>query len=1159
MSLIPQNRRASSCLLFLALVFAAATASAQANFTLSAAPGSLAVVQGGQTTAVIITTISGGFDNSISLAASGAPVGVGVTFNPPTIPAPGAGTSTMTFSVFRLAKVGTYPITITATAGAIKQTATISLTITAPGLPSFTVAASPASLAIPPGNQAATTISTTISGGFNSGISLTATGMPTDTTVGFNPSTIPAPGAGTSIMTVTVGGDTAAGVYGITVTASGGGVWQTTAVILTVPTFTVSSSPSSLTVAPGNQGTSNITTVITAGFNSPISLSDSGAPSTTNVSFNPSTIPAPGAGTSIMTIIVGNDTPVGTYPITVTASGGGQLQTVLVTLTVASAGFSLNTSQTSFSIPQNVLASGVITTRITAGFNSSIQLSSSGAPIGMLVGFHPNKFSAPGVGNAMLTISAMTKVQPGTYTVTISAIGGGVKQTVDVTIEVTPQLGFTLTASPAALNIVQGSAGNSSITSAISGGFDSSISLSASGMPAGVAVRFDSNSMPAPGTGNTPMAITVAANTPVGTYPISVTGNGGGIQQSTTLTLNVNPAGALGIDTAYFLQSYSYTLPASFGKPPYSYQLVYGSLPPGLAMDQSGNLTGAARAVGQFPFSVQVTDSSQPPQQQTLNFSLPVVVGTDIYGGFTAAPVPGCISTNYFQEMKVNGRWILATPSCNSFYQKAIYEADSRFISQPIMDQRYGNDKSRWATHTLQRAQSYGFNSADIFYSTYILPVGTWGGQQGASIQIPFVLYYPALGDVVGNPGSVGLPEPIKNICRGQDQNGYLEYCLTSIDVFDPKWQQGNSGELSNQINEYTGGFNTDPWVLAISLGDASEVFPLTGNGAGTNGAHQYPHAAMLIATANFRYSGYLDNTLYSKYAWANYLQKKYGTIAALNASWNTGNFYTSFGDAGGFGTGTGVLDEDGRHPWFGTDQYHRYFTLVGVNSNLVADLDAFLYQYAYQAYAVQTSTIRSYDTNHLLVCGTYGGVGDGGTRPAVLQALKDAGCNLFVWAWNPYDPATALNSNQAAYDVIGLPAVVWYGTSSQMDSVYHDYPYPKYGAPFGDFSSQVTRGQDYGPGQQLIFTSQATNGDYYVMGSSFWGLTDNTSEKANWGLFTLLDNAYDGQCAVVAQGTDQWGIACGGEATDYGNYLDSVTQGNSGVTQHFIQALLQP
>src|SRR5271169_520027 len=75
--------------------------------------------------------------------------------------------------------------------------------------------------------------------------------------------------------------------------------------------FTIPASPSSLTVVQGNQGNSNITTTITGGFNSGISLSASGMPSGTKVSFNPQTIAAPGGGNSAMTIAVGGNTPPG--------------------------------------------------------------------------------------------------------------------------------------------------------------------------------------------------------------------------------------------------------------------------------------------------------------------------------------------------------------------------------------------------------------------------------------------------------------------------------------------------------------------------------------------------------------------------------------------------------------------------------------------------------------------------------------------------------------------------------------------------------------------------------------------------------------------------------------------------------------------------------
>ena len=177
---------------------------------------------------------------------------------------------------------------MTGNGGGIQQNTTVTLTVTA--APNFTISASPASLSVQQGNQGTSTITTTISGGFNSAVSLSASGVPSGTTVSFNPNPIPAPGSGSSTMTIMVGASTATGTYPITVTGNGGGIQQSTTVTLTVtaaPNFTISASPASLSVQQGNQGTSTITTTISGGFNSAITLSASGAPSGTTVSFNP--------------------------------------------------------------------------------------------------------------------------------------------------------------------------------------------------------------------------------------------------------------------------------------------------------------------------------------------------------------------------------------------------------------------------------------------------------------------------------------------------------------------------------------------------------------------------------------------------------------------------------------------------------------------------------------------------------------------------------------------------------------------------------------------------------------------------------------------------------------------------------------------------------
>src|ERR1035441_5990439 len=220
------------------------------GFTISASPTSVSVVHGSNGTSTITTEISGGFNSAIALSASGQPTGVTVSFNPTSIAAPGSGTSTMSMSVASNTATGTYTITVTGTGESITHTTTVSLTVTSAASPAFTISASPTSVSVVQGNSGTSTVTTTVSGGFNSAIALSASGQPTGVTVGFNPTSIAAPGSGTSTMTMTVASTTATGVYTITVTGTGGSITHTATVSLTVTAasagnFTISVSPTS--------------------------------------------------------------------------------------------------------------------------------------------------------------------------------------------------------------------------------------------------------------------------------------------------------------------------------------------------------------------------------------------------------------------------------------------------------------------------------------------------------------------------------------------------------------------------------------------------------------------------------------------------------------------------------------------------------------------------------------------------------------------------------------------------------------------------------------------------------------------------------------------------------------------------------------------------
>jgi len=97
---------------------------------------------------------------------------------------------------------------------------------------SFILSASPVSVSVAQGSSGTSTITSSVTGGFDAAIALTASGQPTGVTVSFSPTSIT--GAGTSTMTMTVAASTVPGTYSIMVTGTSGSITETTSVSLTV-------------------------------------------------------------------------------------------------------------------------------------------------------------------------------------------------------------------------------------------------------------------------------------------------------------------------------------------------------------------------------------------------------------------------------------------------------------------------------------------------------------------------------------------------------------------------------------------------------------------------------------------------------------------------------------------------------------------------------------------------------------------------------------------------------------------------------------------------------------------------------------------------------------------------------------------------------------
>src|SRR5204863_371470 len=108
--------------------------------------------------------------------------------------------------------------------------------------------------------------------------------------------------------------------------------------------------------------------------------------------------------------------------------------------------------------------------------------------------------------------------------------------TTTVSLTVNAPSDFALSATPPSQTVVQGAAGNYSVTITPTGGFTAAVTFSVSGLPAGATGSFTPN----PATGASTLAVTTIASTPAGTYPLTLTGVSGTLTHTTTLSLTVN-------------------------------------------------------------------------------------------------------------------------------------------------------------------------------------------------------------------------------------------------------------------------------------------------------------------------------------------------------------------------------------------------------------------------------------------------------------------------------------------------------------------------------------------------------------------------------------------------------------------------------------------
>ncbi len=565
-----------------------------ADFTVGASPTALTVAQGSSGTATITTGGTGGFNSAVSLSASGLPAGVTASFAPASIAAPGSGSSTLTLTASSTATTGAATVTVTATGGGTTHTTTVALTVNAATAPNFAVSASPPSARVTHGSSGSTTITTTVSGGFNSAVALSASGLPSGVTAAFSPASIAAPGSGSSTLTFTVSSTAVTGTSNITVTATGGGVTHTTTVALTVPTtniFGIAPPDSIVIVIEENHSFSSIIGSASAPFIN--SLAQQGALFTqsfgvehpsqpnyldlfsgANQGITDDTCPHTFATENLATELAAAGLSFTGFSEDLPSAGstvctsGAYARKHAPWINFSNVPTTANQPFTSFptdfttlptvSIIDPNLNDDMHDGTIQAGdtwlqqhINSYLQFAQTHN--GLLIVTWDEDDSAS--GNQIPTIFVGPMVKQGQFTETINhfnllrtiedlygltKVGSAATATTISDVWKQPTADFAVTASPAAVSVTQGSTGTSVISTTISGGFNSAVSLSASGLPAGVTASFSPASIAAPGSGSSTVTFTASSTATVGTVSVTVTATGGTVTHTTTVALTVS-------------------------------------------------------------------------------------------------------------------------------------------------------------------------------------------------------------------------------------------------------------------------------------------------------------------------------------------------------------------------------------------------------------------------------------------------------------------------------------------------------------------------------------------------------------------------------------------------------------------------------------------
>jgi hypothetical protein len=417
----------------------------------------------------------------------------------------------------------------------------------ASGIPAayaWSIHISPSSRSVPPGGTTSFLVDVTGTIAGNPNVQLLVSPPVLGISASFTTNNVPAPF--TSTMYVTVDPSKAPGSYVLEVWAHPAGVpfpgpgneyVNVHMLVGAAFDFSLALSPASVTVKQGD--TANYQIFIT--YSDP---SYSGTSITVQVAglgpgMNYQIIPSPPS----LSISTSQSTPTGTYTILLTGSAMGVVHQTSALLTVQPAeqpfDFSISAAPTQQTVNPGASATYTITVGLVSGTSQNVALTASSTlQTGISESLNPTS-GLPSY-NAILTISTTSSLAPGQYSLTITGTGGGKTHPVTVTLTVAQAPDFRIDVSPSSQTALQGQTTSYSVNVVGLNGFNSQVSLSVAGLPAGVVSVFTvPSSLP---DYSSTLTLTIPGDSPTGSFALTITGSGGGLTRDANVILMVNPS-----------------------------------------------------------------------------------------------------------------------------------------------------------------------------------------------------------------------------------------------------------------------------------------------------------------------------------------------------------------------------------------------------------------------------------------------------------------------------------------------------------------------------------------------------------------------------------------------------------------------------------------